>query len=610
MWVRKTTSGSPATSRSAAVEPLRGVVAGRPVVQRHLELVLEGAQSYAPPDEETLIGALRATEQLEIEHLPPIVVALNRDRDPWARPASERRAPELPPGPPRDIPTSGSVRPRREGRHGRAKERQETPARVPKEAAARAPLPRARRRRARRRLAARRRHPAGRRRSRPTAAPSSPPTAIPLGGHWQLLAGLPIDLVEPTPYQRDLSRPHVARLADAIDQLDRYLDPMIVVRTERGQLLDPERQPPARRAARAGRAGGRRARGAGDRSRPPDPAAQHREGPQPPRARARGGPAGAGPRRARRPARSGITRSSSRSPRCSRSASATSRTGGSPAAPIIPCSSGSSSSPPRRSPGRSRCAGARRAAAGARRGGERGGDRQLKARGFESPYLKAFVVARINPLRFKRGAKAEFDETLDKMLAAARRFDPARSAPIRWRGPAARPRSSETDHHPEAAVSTADAAHATVRGCRWRQLSCGGGGGRDADAARRRDRHAAASGGADRRRGARLVTRSIACEARRRRATTPIWTSGSSATSTASPPAQGQQRLHRRLTATARSTRSSSSPAARGVTLTRRRAWRSWATRCGSPTSTRSARFNKRTGAPIATVSLAARPSS
>ena len=37
----------------------------------------------------------------------------------------------------------------------------------------------------------------------------------------------------------------------------------------------------------------------------------------------------------------------------------------------------------------------------------------LKDRGFESPYLRAFVVARINPLRFKRGATAEFDETID-----------------------------------------------------------------------------------------------------------------------------------------------------------------------------------------------------
>jgi ParB family chromosome partitioning protein len=48
---------------------------------------------------------------------------------------------------------------------------------------------------------------------------------------------------------------------------------------------------------------------------------------------------------------------------------------------------------------------------------------ELKSKGFESPYLRAFVVARINPLRFKRGAKADFDETIDKMLAGARRFD-------------------------------------------------------------------------------------------------------------------------------------------------------------------------------------------
>ena len=50
----------------------------------------------------------------------------------------------------------------------------------------------------------------------------------------------------------------------------------------------------------------------------------------------------------------------------------------------------------------------------------------LKERGFESPYLRAFVVARINPIRFQRGAKADFDETIDKMLAAAKRFDAGR----------------------------------------------------------------------------------------------------------------------------------------------------------------------------------------
>ncbi len=58
------------------------------------------------------------------------------------------------------------------------------------------------------------------------------PYQDPLGGHWQVFAALPIDLVEPTPYQRDLSKPHVERLAAAMDKLGRYLDPMIVVRRE------------------------------------------------------------------------------------------------------------------------------------------------------------------------------------------------------------------------------------------------------------------------------------------------------------------------------------------------------------------------------------------
>ncbi len=46
----------------------------------------------------------------------------------------------------------------------------------------------------------------------------------------------------------------------------------------------------------------------------------------------------------------------------------------------------------------------------------------LKERGFESPYLRPFVVARINPIRFQRGAKADFDETIARMLASARKF--------------------------------------------------------------------------------------------------------------------------------------------------------------------------------------------
>ncbi|MFO0775123.1 MAG: ParB N-terminal domain-containing protein [Nitrospiraceae bacterium] len=49
----------------------------------------------------------------------------------------------------------------------------------------------------------------------------------------------------------------------------------------------------------------------------------------------------------------------------------------------------------------------------------------LKAKGLTSPYLKSFVVARINPIRFrpKDAAPPAFDETLGKMLASATKFD-------------------------------------------------------------------------------------------------------------------------------------------------------------------------------------------
>ena len=52
----------------------------------------------------------------------------------------------------------------------------------------------------------------------------------PFGGKPVLVVSLPIDRVEPTPYQRDPSDPHVKRLMKVIETLDRFLDPLIVVR--------------------------------------------------------------------------------------------------------------------------------------------------------------------------------------------------------------------------------------------------------------------------------------------------------------------------------------------------------------------------------------------
>ena len=51
----------------------------------------------------------------------------------------------------------------------------------------------------------------------------------PFGGTPAVFAALPIDRVEPTPYQRDPSQPHVKRLMGVIETLGRFLDPIITV---------------------------------------------------------------------------------------------------------------------------------------------------------------------------------------------------------------------------------------------------------------------------------------------------------------------------------------------------------------------------------------------
>ena len=48
---------------------------------------------------------------------------------------------------------------------------------------------------------------------------------------------------------------------------------------------------------------------------------------------------------------------------------------------------------------------------------------KLKARGLTSPYLKAFVVSRVNFTRFSKATSFDFDEALDRILASARRFN-------------------------------------------------------------------------------------------------------------------------------------------------------------------------------------------
>ncbi len=247
----------------------------------------------------------------------------------------------------------------------------------------------------------------------------------PLGGHWQILAGLPIDLVQPTPYQRDLSEAHVAKLCSAIDRLGRYLDPMVVVRAEQGGYWTPN----GNHRLAALRTLGAKATVAlvvpeAEVARRilllnTEKAHNLRE-------------------RALEVARLAINLAEL-DERPEREFEAefeepalltiglcymeNGRFAGGAYHPILKRIDKflGSALPTALEIRRERAARvleldeAVTAAVTA-----------LKARGFESPYLRAFVVARINPIRFQRGAKVEFDETIDKMLAAAQRFDAAR----------------------------------------------------------------------------------------------------------------------------------------------------------------------------------------
>jgi ParB family chromosome partitioning protein len=251
------------------------------------------------------------------------------------------------------------------------------------------------------------------------------PYRDPLGGSWQVLAGLPLERVEPPPYQRDLSASHVTRLTAAIDKLGRYLDPIVAVRTEDGHYWTPN----GNHRLAALRALGARSVVA---IVVPEMEVAHRilllntEKAHNLRERAL---------EVIRLAQN-LSELDDRPEKEFESEfeepalltlglcyQENGRFAGGAYHPVLKRIEKflGSALPKALEVRRQRAARvleldqAVSAAVS-----------ELKAKGFDSPYLRAFVVARINPLRFKRGAKAEFDETIDKMLAGARRFDPTR----------------------------------------------------------------------------------------------------------------------------------------------------------------------------------------
>jgi ParB family chromosome partitioning protein len=250
----------------------------------------------------------------------------------------------------------------------------------------------------------------------------------PLGGHWQLVASLPLDLVSPTPYQRDLSETHVARLADAINRLDRFVDPIVAVRNADGRYWTPNGNhrlaamralgasaivalviPEERIAHRILVLNTEKAHNVRERSleviRLAEALAQLDDRPEKEYETEFEEPAL-------------ITLGA-----CYQQ---NGRFSGGQYHPVLKRTETFSSSK------LSKALAARR---------ERAEKllaldqivaeivAKLKERGLESPYLKAFVVARINPLRFKRGAKADPDDIIEQMTAAARKFDAGKIKP-------------------------------------------------------------------------------------------------------------------------------------------------------------------------------------
>jgi ParB family chromosome partitioning protein len=244
----------------------------------------------------------------------------------------------------------------------------------------------------------------------------------PLGGNWQILAGLPIDSVEATPFQRDLSEAHAERLAAAIDDLDRFLDPVIAVRNDEGiywtpngyhrlealkrlgaksitALVAPQKEVAYRiLALNTEKAHNLRER-ALEVARLAQGLAELDDRPE--RAFAA---------EFEEPALLTLGLCYEQRGRFAGGAY-------NPVLKRVESFLGSKLS---------------NALATRRERAERllelddavnSAVKALKEKGFESPYLKAFVVARINPLRFKRKVSADVDEIIEKMLGAAQRFD-------------------------------------------------------------------------------------------------------------------------------------------------------------------------------------------
>jgi ParB family chromosome partitioning protein len=247
----------------------------------------------------------------------------------------------------------------------------------------------------------------------------------PLAGTWLALAALPVERVQPTPFQRDLSETHAKRLSDTIGKLGCYLDPIVAVAEPSGGFWTPNGRHRLEAMVRLG-------------SRSitalvvPDTGIQYKilalnverahnlreKALEVARMyRALTAAAGSTPEEQHalefeEPAFATLGLAYERSPRLA----------GGAYQPILRRLDGwldrtLASALPVREERASRVLELDERVSAA--------VKELQSRGFKSPYLKAFVVARVNPLRFAKQIPP-FDEGMADILRRAERFDAAR----------------------------------------------------------------------------------------------------------------------------------------------------------------------------------------
>lgn len=247
----------------------------------------------------------------------------------------------------------------------------------------------------------------------------------PVGGHWHILASLPIERVEPTPFQRDLSKTHVERLRNVIGRMGRFLDPIIAVRMAEGIFWTPNGH---HRLAAMRQLGARSilAVVVPELSVAYQILAMNTE---------KGHNLREKSLEVIRMARSLAELDPRPEKDCALefeepdyltlgvAYEKRGRLSGGAYHPVLRRVEAFLDSP---LPEALRIREARAEKLLALDDIVAAAVAALKERGFTSPYLKAFVVARLNPLRFRRGGTMSTDEALDAMMVAAAKFDPGK----------------------------------------------------------------------------------------------------------------------------------------------------------------------------------------